>query len=249
MLGSRLLEITKRAYADLIFPPRCTCCDAEISAKNGPMLCEACFRELAPEPPLRCLRCAARIPGPIAEEDGCVLCRNAGLHFDRVATLGSYDGSLRSATLRMKHSEQEPLTMSVAELLWDRTAATLKSWDIDVVVPIPMHWSRRVLRATNSPDLLAATLARQLNVTLSTSLVVRRRNTATQSRLPPGRRFENVRGAFRLRRGVQIRGARLLLVDDILTTGATCSEVARVCKRAGAAAVEIAVVARAQGHH
>lgn len=78
-------------------------------------------------------------------------------------------------------------------------------------------------------------------------ILIRQRNTLPQARLPPSRRFANVRGAFRIRRPDAVRGARVLLVDDVLTTGATCSEAAKMLKQAGAASVAVAVVARAQG--
>jgi predicted amidophosphoribosyltransferase len=109
-----------------------------------------------------------------------------------------------------------------------------------------MHWWRRVQRGTNSPDLIATHLADQARIDCLPRCVARRRATQPQSELAPSDRFQNVRGAFRLRRGYDVRAAKVLLVDDILTTGATASEVARVLKRAGAERVRVLVVARTQ---
>lgn len=100
------------------------------------------------------------------------------------------------------------------------------------------------MRGTNNPDILARQIARHLGVPDEPSLLIRRRDTLPQADLPPGRRFENVRGAFRIRAGYDIRGARVVLVDDVLTTGATSSEAAKTLKRAGAQAVVVAVIAR-----
>lgn len=247
MFGMGAMRVASRRLASLFFPPRCAYCDADLLEAAEPLFCNKCRGELAPAAIDRCFHCAARVPSPEDTSDGCYFCRGASLKFDRVFTLGSYDGPLRHATLRMKHWHEEPLTLAVAQLVWQRLADDLRQLEIDAVAPVPMHWSRRFSRATNSPDLLAATFARHLGTPLGLGSMIRRRNTRTQSSLPPGQRFENVRGAFRLRRGVEFRGAHVLLVDDILTTGATCSEVARVFKQAGAAKVHVAVVARAQG--
>jgi ComF family protein len=111
-----------------------------------------------------------------------------------------------------------------------------------------MHWAKRLFRGVNSTELMADCLGRKLGVPVVRS-VVRSRYTGPQKDLLPRERFRNVRGAFRLRRSDRQRwqDSRLLLVDDILTTGATCSEVARLLKQAGAAAVAVVVVARADG--
>jgi ComF family protein len=110
-----------------------------------------------------------------------------------------------------------------------------------------MHWMRRLVRGINNPDVLADLLSRHLDAPLATAGLVRRRNTLPQKDLSPRERRLNVRGAFRVRKGYNVKGAHVLLVDDILTTGATASEAARVLKRAGAATVGVAVLARAEG--
>lgn len=147
----------------------------------------------------------------------------------------------------MKHPHEAPLTAAIGQLLFRRVGASLAEWRPDAVAPVPMHWLRRTLRGSNSAELLGESLARNLAVESAAGCLVRRRHTQPQSGLSPGARTANVRGAFRLRGWADFRGARVLLVDDILTTGATCGEIARVLRRAGAAAVAAAVVARAEG--
>jgi predicted amidophosphoribosyltransferase len=117
----------------------------------------------------------------------------------------------------------------------------------DVVTAVPMFWTRRLVRGTNSPDILAEWLAWRLRVPLDLEMVVRRRNTPPQAGLRRAQRIANVRGAFRLRAGYYLEGVRVLVVDDVLTTGATAGEVAGVVKQAGAAMVAVAVLARAMG--
>jgi ComF family protein len=236
-----------RAGLDLLFPPRCACCDAELpSGHDGPLLCADCRLVLAPESWPCCRRCGA---GPTEGEspDGCPLCRHARLKFDAVVTLGGYGGELRSVVLRMKRPSGESLAAATGRLLASRRGHQLAEFRPDLIVPVPMYWIRRLRRGTNSPEILADRVGRLLRVKVSRRALSRRRNTLPQASLSPRERFRNVRGAFRVRAGYGLRGLRVLLVDDILTTGATCSEAARMLKEAGAAQVAAAVVARAQG--
>ena len=146
----------------------------------------------------------------------------------------------------MKRPAGEQLTLAVGRLLAERRGAQLAQLRPDLIVPVPMHWWRRLVRGFNSAELLAQCLGRHLNAPVA-HVLVRRRHTQPQKDLLPRERFANVRDAFQVRERARRhwRGSHVLLVDDILTTGATCSEAARVLKLAGAATVAVAVVARA----
>jgi len=167
------------------------------------------------------------------------------LWFDETLALGVYEGLLRDWLLRMKKESGNSLTLAVAELLWQRQAERLVAWQPDVVVPVPMHWGRRLLRGTNSPTILAERLSQRMRVPLAANLLRRTRATEPQFNLPPSERLRNVRGAFAVKMGYHLEGAQVLVVDDILTTGATCSVIARVLKQRGASRVAVAIVGRA----
>ena len=154
---------------------------------------------------------------------------------------------MRAVVLRMKRSKGEVLSHAMGDLFVLRRRTELDELDPDVIVPVPMYWTRRLRRGANSPEILARRIGRALRVTVEARLLARRRNTLPQADLPPRKRFLNVRGAFRVRSGYDLEGCRVLLVDDILTTGATCSEAAKMLKQAGAKAVAAAVLARAEG--
>ncbi|MBU4272838.1 MAG: hypothetical protein KKA28_13340 [Planctomycetes bacterium] len=145
----------------------------------------------------------------------------------------------------MKRPSHDPLSLALGQLLWERRRDHLSEIRADVIVPVPMYWRRRLQRGKNNPETLAGCLARALGVSMLRGVLVRQLNTKPQAGLSPASRFRNVRGAFRVRRPDGIRDARILLIDDVLTTGATCSEAAKTLKRAGAAMVAVAVVARA----
>lgn len=239
-----------RRGLNLLFPPRCARCDADLQEdQDGLLLCADCRMLLGPERWPCCRRCGAAGAGEGDLPGDCDLCRDTPLKFDTVIPLGIYQGEMRKVVLRMKRLSQESLSAAMGRLLGLRRGPLLADLRSDLIVPVPMYWTRRLRRGTNSPEILAEHLGRYLNLPVRRRLLWRCRNTLPQAGLPPKRRFQNVRGAFRVRTGYHLEGARVLLVDDVLTTGATCSEAAGMLKQAGAAMVAAAVVARSQGPH
>lgn len=233
---------------NLLYPPRCVNCDADLAAASGPPLCLDCRQRLVPAHGPACQRCGARIPKGFNSEQGCMHCQGRRLRLTSVVAFGPYEGALRDAILRMKHDRDDPLTLAMGEWLVEWRQSELEALRADVLAPIPMHWTRRVVRGTNSAELLAARLGRRLSLPSAAHLLTRRRRTRPQSDLSPGKRFDNLRGAFRLSRGYDVRGVNVALVDDILTTGATCNEAAKVLLKAGAAQVTAVVLARAEAN-
>lgn len=236
------------AGRDLLLPPSCLCCDRElVELPDGWPFCVECLARLGPERWHGCRQCGGEILDAGFAPSVCPRCRGVSLKFDAVIPLGNYHAGLRRVVLRMKRPSHHALTKVMGRLLFERRREPLVELQADLVAPVPMHWTRRLWRGMNNPDILAQCLAQSLGIPLRRDILVRHVNTPPQAGLPPSRRFENVRGAFRVRRPDAADGARILLVDDVLTTGATCSEAAKALKKAGAAAVVVAVVARAQG--
>ena len=237
-----------RGLLNLALPPRCLRCDDDLPPHAEICLCLKCTQAIAPELGACCNRCGAVLPEGVFPGESCPACKEFSLKFDAVYPLGRYQGALRELVLKTKRLSAEALSLTVGRLLAQRLGEKLDKFRADAVLPIPIHWAKRLFRGVNSPELLAGCLARKLGVPVVRTLV-RCRYTGPQKDLLPRERFRNVRGAFRLRRSDRRRwqDSRLLLVDDILTTGATCSEAARLLKQAGAAAVAVAVVARADG--
>lgn len=174
----------------------------------------------------------------------CHECRGHKLHFDEARTLGSYQGPLRDAVLKMKHHYYEPLGVELGWLLAEHVALRPFTAPCDLVVPVPMHWLQRSWRGTSAARTLAAAVGRGLDWRVSTNVLRCRRMLRRQHTLPAQARRDNVRGAFRVRWSHCVRGARVLVVDDVMTTGATANEAARVLREAGAASVCVATVAR-----
>jgi ComF family protein len=230
----------------LVFPPRCAYCDRDLP-EDWPddAFCGPCLRRLAPTGWNPCPRCGANAPPDASATVSCPQCRGMKPRFNAAVALGGYHGGLRRAILRMKRPANEPLTLAVGRLLAQRRREQLTAFAADLIVPVPMFWRRRLRRGVNCPDVLAECLGAALDLPVSRGALVRWRSTLPQHGLTPAGRRRNVRRAFRVRHKQSITGARVLLVDDVLTTGATCDEAARTLRRAGAALVAVAVVARA----
>jgi len=251
LINSRLPASLAGAALDLLLPPRCNNCDVELSGvQAGLLLCPDCRRLLGPEVWHCCRGCGARQPEELSGAKQCAWCRGGRFGFDKVVPLGAYWGGLRKSILRMKQSAGDRLSMTMGRLYTSLRGGLIEALNPDLVVPIPMHWRRRIVRGTNSATILAEQVASYLRVPLVEPALVRRRKTLPQADLPPSKRFRNVRGVFRSPAGYSLlRDARVLLMDDVLTTGATCSEAAKSLKTAGAKAVFVAVLGRAEGTH
>lgn len=226
----------------LVYPAVCGVCGRLLPAGLDDF-CPACAEALATDPHASCPRCAGTV-GPFAQtESGCPACRARKFYFDRALRLGPYEGPLREVVLRLKHVSGESLAEFVGGL-WARSRrADLVSLAADVVVPVPLHWWRRLGRGYNQSEALAASLARGLGLACRPRWLRRVRPTPRQTRQTPAGRWQNVRGAFACPCPWRVRGRTILLVDDVLTTGGTCSEAARALRAAGAERVYAAVLA------
>jgi ComF family protein len=149
--------------------------------------------------------------------------------------------------LCLKRASFDPLAWSVAALLAQRIGDGALDRLPDLVVAPPMHWTRRWQRGTHTARVLAAGIARPLQLPHRPGLLRCQRKTLKQGTLSPAERRRNVRGAYRLRTAGAVRGQQVLVVDDVMTTGATLNEVARLLRRAGASWIGVAVVARGVG--
>jgi ComF family protein len=170
----------------------------------------------------------------------CALCRLGLLGFDEVFSWGSYEGPLRELVHLYKYQRMQPLARQFAA--WMAMALPRES-RFDAVVPMPLHWIKRLQRGFNQSELLAREIAKKWNVPLRKALR-RKRATVAQAGLTNAKRRANVQGAFAASRGVRLDGMRILLVDDVITTGATASAAARALKRAGAGHVAVLALAR-----
>ncbi len=235
-----------RAAVNLIFPPCCAFCRVELENNDAaPQLCpDGVQNVFTPQCPA-CPHCGAYRVVVDTTEGRCVECRNKQLRFDVVRSLGEYDGLLQEAVLRMKYEQGESLGAAVGRRMADWCDHVGYDDRPDLVTCIPKYWTKRLVTGVNSAEILMSALAQRAKLTALADLLFCRRNINKQSMLSPEQRRRNVRGAWALTAGYDISHAHILLVDDIMTTGATANEAARALRNARARRVTVAVVGRA----
>jgi ComF family protein len=189
--------------------------------------------------------CSEPFEGSINTAFSCANCAHRTIHFDAAVAAYRGRGIVRDVIHEFKYNRQIHLRHLVAR--WLRAALDderLRDCRFAVIVPVPLHPARQRERGFNQASLLAELLSAHTSIP-SRPLLKRIRYTTTQTALDRSERMENLHNAFRLRKNADVRGLRVLLIDDVLTTGSTLSECARVLKRAGAISVHAATAARA----
>ncbi|MDD9990667.1 MAG: ComF family protein [Rhodospirillales bacterium] len=241
-----LAALARRAAGgaiDLVLPPSCLACDAPVSAAGG--LCPDCWTRVTFIGRPCCARCGLPFDIEAAPDAICGDCARVPPDFDRARAAFLYQGAGRELILAFKMADRSWLAPRLATWL-HRAGAPLLS-EADVVVPVPLHRWRLLARRFNQAAVLARLMARQAGAVVVPDLLVRTRRTPPQTRLSGAERRRNVRGAFAVRRSRTsfVDGRNVLLVDDVMTTGATVSACARALRKAGAVRVDVATLARA----
>jgi ComF family protein len=241
-----------KSLVDLVYPPRCVWCHSEAALPEGDdiALCSDCRSELAPPVLAWCGKCGAPLSGAIAAglenpPADCFHCQGEKYPWERVVALGAYASELAQAVVRTKSPNADSLSLALGKLLFDRRQGELENLKCDAVVPMPLHWARRFMRGTNGPDLIAEALAKPLKLPMRRRWLRRRRLTRLQGPSTATERRQLQRNSFRAAK--RLHGKRVLLIDDVLTTGATAREATKTLLAAGVATVSIAVLARGIG--
>jgi ComF family protein len=238
-LPARFRDIA-RAVVDGILPPRCLACGATVGEPDA--LCGACWAAMSFFAPPWCARCGLPFPHPMGDGAVCAECARDRASWQRARAVLRYDKHSRGLVLGLKHDRTD-----LARALggWMRRSGQEVLAGADLLVPVPLHWTRLLARRYNQAALLAHAIHRAGGPPVAPDWLVRRRRTPSQGRLGPLARARNVGGAFALRPGHSVKGKRLVIIDDVLTTGATVEECARVLRRNGAAFVGVLTLARA----
>lgn len=235
-----------RHLQDLIFPPLCATCDDMVQQAGE--LCARCWGKLTFLDGPACVTCGLPFPFEVGEDMQCGRCLADPPHFDQAAAALIYDDAARSVVLPYKHGDRLDMTPQLADWL-ARALRRRHMEEADLIVPVPLHRRRLLARRYNQAAVLARALSPCLSIPAVVDLLCRVRATPSQGGLGRDARRQNVKGAFAVREkyGESLSGRDVLLVDDVMTTGATLDVCAQALKKAGARRVTAVVIARAPG--
>lgn len=228
------------ALLSIVIAPTCAACQRPLEEPTRGPVCAGCWTSITPMTPPVCDRCGDPLPSwrvVSLESAQCPRCRRGRSQVRHSRAIGPYEGALREIVHALKYDGRRSLARPLGAMLARAGSELLDG--ADVAVPVPLHRSRRRSRGFNQ----AAEIARHLGLPVASALT-RVRATPSQTDLPAAQRHANVRDAFAMRRRADVRGATVILVDDVSTTGATLDACARVLMEAGAREVRALTAAR-----
>ncbi len=227
-----------RDILDVVYPPVCGLCGRQADSEDG-LVCRRCWEFIQGMEAPYCSGCRQLLFDSVT----CPKCKPPPLV---VFSLGYYEGHLQDIIHDLKFQFLKPLAVGLGERMADMIVPRSDRIRPDMVIPVPLHDSRRYYRGFNQAEELAREIAHRLDIPLQSDVLHMRRKTRQQARLPASQRETNVRGAFAVSddRGL-LPGRRVILVDDVTTTGATLRENARVLREAGVTKIVAAVAATA----
>lgn len=241
-----LLAAIWRGILSIVFPRHCANCAAPLEPDCEAQLCRKCWDEL---PRIRqpfCPKCGRPVASKafIPFDIPCGECRLVQGHYGICRSAGVYEGSLKQCIHLFKYGGRQELARMLGRFMDECAAPGLSGEAYDAIVPVPLHRVKLRERGFNQALMLAREFGTRRGMKVGRGVLVRVRATPSQSTLSRHERLKNVRGAFAVGEGVNLRGSRFLLIDDVYTTGATADECARVLLAGGAQSVDIYTLAR-----
>jgi len=231
-MQSRIKDIAL-AFLNLLYPAKCPVCGGVTDNYSVSPICLECWSKVVPYKGNSCSICGRLLDS--TQTNICMECLREPPVFKRLLFYGLYEGALREAIRLLKFSSIKRLARPLGELL-----AGLELPEADLIVPVPLEKSSLKERGFNQTLLIADALSKNCGVPVGTGLLFKIRKTPPQVGLPRQERLKNLRGAFKAK---DLKGKRVILIDDVITTGTTCTECSKALYRAGAKEVYVVVLA------
>ena len=230
---------------DLVYPKKCLACKNKITALSvDNLICGACWEEIERNVPPFCYSCGRHLGKENLTKSICSTCLKKKLHFNRAFSPCIYTGIIKDLIHEFKYNNKDYLGPPLSRLMIDFIKEyNLPMQYIDLLVPIPLHKTRLRQREFNQAEVLSKYIAKEFQKDLSNEVLRRNRPTKTQTELELKERLLNVKDSFTVTKPEEIKDKNILLVDDVLTTGATSSEAALALKKAGANIVFVLTLA------
>jgi len=234
-----------RGLVDLFYPPRCLSCNDLLISGEDCSFCRECWSRISFLSPPLCRICGAPLPAGENSPNTCSRCTESPPPFQVCLSVGRYESVLLEAVHALKYRGEIPAGIALGKILSSCVGEHFPVHDYDRVIPVPLHVKRLRKRGFNQSLILARALALDFSLTLDFQSLRRQRHTDPQIGLGRKQREKNVREAFVCTRCNEIENSKILLIDDVYTTGSTVRECARVLMEGGAQLVAVATVARA----
>lgn len=226
--------------SNIILPPRCGLCGGAVQTNHA--LCGTCWEQLVIINPPQCGICAEPLPQNIEDGQICAACIATPPNYDQHLTMFDYHSSVRKLITRYKF--YNGLYLRPLMLQWMLQKISPLADDIDMVIPVPLHWRRIIKRTYHHTALLAKPIAKDIGAEYAPNLLKRVKHTPPQVGLTRKRRQKNMIGAFKTPKPNLLKNQTILLIDDVMTTGATIESCSKILRKAGADRVIILTLAK-----
>lgn len=214
---------------DIIYPPRCPICEDILSDKKQ-LACGKCVRQLKTTGRIRCLKCGKKLGKE--EVEFCYDCKKKSHLFEKNLALWEYDENIKRAIYGFKYSNKRYYARFFADEVYRRFQKEISSWEAEVIIPVPLHSTKKKIRGYNQAELISVELSKLSGIPIDSQILIRSKNTLPQKEFNDKERLNNIEKAFQItENGVKYK--KVILVDDIYTTGATLDECTKVLKGAG----------------
>lgn len=235
---------------DWLYPPRCRACSGSIQGRDREYFCSTCWLQIQLVAHPFCTICGRPFPDSSGDDHICGVCLARNPHFARAHSWACYpreeatEHPLRQVIQKFKYGRKVALGKPLGRLMARGCEEFLATCKAEAIIPVPLHPRRLRWRGFNQSVLLARQISRAYNIPLDCFTLFRKMDTPPQTRLAEEDRRKNIRGAFAVAGEIAVAGKRLLLVDDVYTSGATVNECSRILKRGGAREVFVLTLAR-----
>jgi ComF family protein len=246
-----MFQLAAESLFSVLFPSDCRICGASLKRISNLPVCEKCLESIVPLEGRLCSACGEQLFAHLAgvgSDPVCGLCRRATPRFRKAVAFGAYHGVLRELVHILKYQRVRSASPVLGRLLGQAVSRAELPANAMLVVPVPLARGKQRARGFNQAEEIARSFVRSQpgrSIQLEATLLTRTRETTSQTGLTRLQRQANLRGAFSVNRPEKLRDRSILLVDDVMTTGATAGECARMLLRAGAKEVFVATAARA----
>ncbi|MFQ5965474.1 MAG: ComF family protein [Candidatus Scalinduaceae bacterium] len=242
-----IIHNSLKGLLDILYPRLCFACNKSLHEEENIFICECCLEKIKKSEFERCGKCGFELgPGIISSKKGCPECENINLRFERSFFISDYKGPLKELIHQYKYKKHECLAKPLGDLLINRLSHQGIISEIEIIVPTPIYWKKKLKRGFNQSELMTKRICKKLSIPISINNLCRIKNTLPQTQLSRIQRQKNIHNAFKIKKPKEFIEKQVLLVDDVLTTGITASECAKHLKDAGAKKVYLLALSRAK---